>query len=54
MEAAQVETTVTDHPLDALDDILLRRAHCDQGTLERTDAVIAEVSLNDNSREATR
>jgi general secretion pathway protein E len=28
-------TTVTDHQLDALSDILLRQGHCDQRTLER-------------------
>ena len=35
-------TTVTDHQLDALGDILLRQGHCDQRTLERARRVAAE------------
>jgi general secretion pathway protein E len=35
-------TTVTDHRLDALGDILLREGHCDQRTLERARRVAAE------------
>jgi general secretion pathway protein E len=35
-------TTVTDHQLDALGDILLRQGHCDQRTLERARRVAVE------------
>ncbi len=35
-------TTITDHQLDALGDILLRDGHCDQRTLERARRVAAE------------
>jgi len=35
-------TTVTDHQLDALGDILLRLGHCDQRTLERARRVAAD------------
>ncbi len=35
-------TTVTDHQLDALGDILLRHGHCDQRTLERARRVAVE------------
>jgi general secretion pathway protein E len=37
-----METTVTDHQLDALGDILLRRGHCDQRTLERARRVAVD------------
>src|ERR1700733_6440700 len=35
-------TTVTEHQLDALGDILLRQGHCDQRTLERARRVAAD------------
>src|ERR1700676_1992790 len=38
----QMGTTVTDHQLDALGDILLGQGHCDQRTLERARRVAAE------------
>ncbi len=37
-----METTVTEHQLDALGDILVRRGHCDQRTLERARRVALE------------
>ena len=37
-----MDTTVTDHQLDSLGEILLRQGHCDQRTLDRARRVAAE------------